>query len=134
MKPATDSDYNDPGFQIAPMVDVVFVLMLFFMACAGMQQKELKLSVDLPTRVGSEHVGIFIEINDDGAVTMNGKDYGTPADKELRGLRDWLRVVIEKSGDGNPVMIRGTPGARHERVMDVLTAVGAAGVVKVTFG
>ena len=30
------SDDGDIGFQIAPMVDVVFVLMLFFMACAGL--------------------------------------------------------------------------------------------------
>ena len=31
------SDDGDIGFQIAPMVDVVFVLMLFFMASAGSQ-------------------------------------------------------------------------------------------------
>ena len=31
---------GDFGFQIAPMVDVVFVLLLFFMACAGQNIKE----------------------------------------------------------------------------------------------
>ena len=38
----------DPGFQIAPMVDVVFVLMLFFMACAGWQKNERELSASPP--------------------------------------------------------------------------------------
>ena len=33
------------GFQIAPMVDVVFVLLLFFMACAGLSQKERFLNI-----------------------------------------------------------------------------------------
>ncbi|MEI6494225.1 MAG: biopolymer transporter ExbD, partial [Verrucomicrobiota bacterium] len=31
------SEDGDIGFQIAPMVDVVFVLLLFFMSCAGQQ-------------------------------------------------------------------------------------------------
>lgn len=29
-----------PGFQIAPMIDVVFVIMLFFMVMAGLQRQE----------------------------------------------------------------------------------------------
>ena len=32
------------------MVDVVFVLMLFFMACAGMQVVEKELSINIPQR------------------------------------------------------------------------------------
>ena len=43
------SEDGDIGFQIAPMVDVVFVLMLFFMASAGMQVVEKELSINLPS-------------------------------------------------------------------------------------
>ena len=45
---------GDPGFQIAPMVDVVFVLMLFFMASAGAQIKEKELAVALPGPSGAQ--------------------------------------------------------------------------------
>ncbi len=42
------SEDGDIGFQIAPMVDVVFVLMLFFMASAGSQVVEKELNINLP--------------------------------------------------------------------------------------
>ena len=43
------SEDGDPGFQIAPMVDVVFVLLLFFMASAGSQVIERELNINLPS-------------------------------------------------------------------------------------
>src|SRR5260370_1234921 len=49
MAGSVGSDDGDIGFQIAPMVDVVFVLMLFFMACAGSQVKEKELKIALPS-------------------------------------------------------------------------------------
>ena len=42
------SEDGDAGFQIAPMVDVVFVLLLFFMASAGSQIVERELNISLP--------------------------------------------------------------------------------------
>ncbi len=43
------SEDGDVGFQIAPMVDVVFVLLLFFMASAGSQIIEKELNISLPS-------------------------------------------------------------------------------------
>ena len=43
------SEDGDVGFQIAPMVDVVFVLLLFFMASAGSQVIETELNISLPS-------------------------------------------------------------------------------------
>ena len=40
MAGSVGSEDGDIGFQIAPIVDVVFVLMLFFMASAGAQVVE----------------------------------------------------------------------------------------------
>ncbi|MBA3272733.1 MAG: biopolymer transporter ExbD, partial [Chthoniobacterales bacterium] len=36
------------GFQIAPMIDVVFVIMLFFMVMAGSVKEEKELNTQLP--------------------------------------------------------------------------------------
>ena len=52
MAGSVGSEDGDIGFQIAPMVDVVFVLMLFFMASAGQQVVERELSVALPLPSG----------------------------------------------------------------------------------
>jgi len=132
------SDDGDVGFQIAPMVDVVFVLMLFFMASAGMQVVEMELGINLPSGQGRSAnavptTPIIIEISADGAVTMNNNPYGDPTDKTLQRLRDWLKNAIDKFGDKDPVIIRPNSDTRHERVIDVLNAAAAAKVKNLTF-
>ena len=48
---------GDIGFQIAPMVDVVFVLLLFFMASAGSQIIPKELTINLPSGRGESRPG-----------------------------------------------------------------------------
>ena len=132
------SEDGDIGFQIAPMVDVVFVLMLFFMASAGSQVVERELGINLPgggagSRVGPPPVPIIVEISAEGQVTMNNQSYGLPTDHQLSQLKDWLKNTIDRFGDKDPVVIRPVPETRHERIMEVLNAAGAAGVHNLTF-
>ena len=88
------SEDGDIGFQIAPMVDVVFVLMLFFMASAGSQVVENELNISLPsgaTKLPGDTL-LVIEISSDGQVIANNQSFGTPTDKSLNTLRDWLKA------------------------------------------
>src|SRR5438132_674922 len=106
------SEDGDVGFQIAPMVDVVFVLMLFFMSCAGMQVVEKELGINLPSGRPASAAGdvqktpIVIEIGTDGQIKLNAQIYDTPTDKQLPQLRAWLKDTIERFGDKDPVIIR----------------------------
>ena len=134
MASSAASENGDPGFQIAPMVDVVFVLMLFFMASAGMRMKEKELPVQLPGVGVSISPPIVIAIDSDGRVSINDKTYAVATDKSLGDLRGWLSGVIAQFGIEEPVIIRPASDVRHERIMQVLNAAAASGVVKVTFG
>ncbi len=133
------SSDGDVGFQIAPMVDVVFVLLLFFMASAGSQVIERELNINLPSGRGAAGLAgppptpIIIDIFPDGTVSMNGQAYDTPTDKQLPQLRAWLQDTINKFGDKDPVIIKPDLDARHERIIDVLNAAAAAGVKNLTF-
>ena len=132
------SEDGDVGFQIAPMVDVVFVLLLFFMASAGSQVIEKELNISLPSgRANTPNAvpttPIIIDIMPDGRVQMNNKVYDTPTSKELPELKTWLKETIAKFGDKDPVIIRPDPQTKHERVMDVLNAASVAGVTKLSF-
>lgn len=130
------SEDGDAGFQIAPMVDVVFVLMLFFMACAGAQTVELQLNIKLPAGQGSGEskvTPIIIDISGEGLVSMNNQSYGRADDKTLQALRDWLKNAIETFGDKDPVIIRPSPDAKHERIIDVLNAAAFAKVKNLSF-
>ncbi len=124
---------GDIGFQIAPMVDVVFVLMLFFMACAGWQMKERELSASLPGSGRGGETAIVIEIAGDGRVLLNDQPLGVTGDRQLAGLREWFRSAHERFGSDDAVVIRPAAGTRHERIIDVLNATAAAGVGKVSF-
>jgi len=135
------SEDGDTGFQIAPMVDIVFVLMLFFMGSAGSQVVEKELSISLLSRPSGTTANardnhealILIDISPEGQVTMNNQSFGTATDRKLQPLRDWLKNAIEQFGGEDPVIIRPNPETRHERIIDVLNAATAAGVKNLTF-
>ena len=124
----------DPGFQIAPMVDVVFVLMLFFMACAGFRAQERELKIAVPGRGPSAENVIDVTVAADGSVLVNNSIIGNTADRQLPALTTWLRNVRETFGDRDAIVIRPAPTITHERVMEVLNAATAAGWQKLTFG
>ena len=124
---------TNPGFQIAPMVDVVFVLMIFFMACAGFRATERELNLSLPGRsVKTTETVIEIAVAPDGAVLLNNAVIGGAQDRLLPALTQWLRDARETFGDGDLVVIRPAPTTTHERVMEVLSAAAAAHVKKLS--
>ncbi len=133
------SEDGDVGFQIAPMVDVVFVLLLFFMASAGSQVVERELNISLPSGRGGQATGppptpMIISISSEGLVSMNNKVFDTPESKEMPELRARLKENIERFGDKNPVIIQPDNSARQARIIDVLNSAAAAGVKNLTFG
>ena len=137
MAGSVSSEDGDMGLQIAPMVDVVFVLLLFFMASAGTKIVEKELSLNLPSPNWTRSTPItpiVIELSSDGQIRMNDRPFGSSEDRSLLPLREWLRGTLTEFGKKNPVIIRPSPDARQERIIDVLNACAAARVVNVTFG
>lgn len=133
------SEDGDAGFQIAPMVDVVFVLLLFFMASAGSQIVEKELSVNLPSRpsgIPSDipiKPPIIIDILANGQVQANTRTFDDTNSKALPELRLWLKDTITKFGAEDTYIVRPAPNTRHERIIDVLDAAAASGVKSLTF-
>lgn len=68
MKSFVNEDDGTMGFQIAPMVDVVFVIMLFFMVMAGAVKVENELSTRLP---GSAESSTATEFNDETIISIS---------------------------------------------------------------
>ena len=129
---------GDFGFQIAPMVDVVFVLLLFFMACAGEKTKEGYFDIGLPSpsAASAEKINtpIVVDVDALGNVFVNGEQKSTSAkDRELKALEEFLTSAAKNSPD-DPVIIRPNLEARHERVVDVLNVCRLARVAKLSFG
>jgi biopolymer transport protein ExbD len=129
------------GFQIAPMIDVVFVIMLFFMVMAGAVQKETAHNTKLPGTVSTDTSTplpeeIAIRIDDDGQVYLNDDPLDTPEAKLLPELANNL-YQLKQSSDASKsevlVTIYANEQARYERVIDVLDALSRAKIGNVTF-
>jgi len=131
-----------PGFQIAPMIDVVFVIMLFFMVMAGLQRKEGELGLRLPdgslfpANLKMPDEELLLELTSDGSVMLNGEHFDTPSSSKLPELRRALRrVQLAVSAQHSKVLatVHSEPEAGFQRVMDVLDALHVAGITYVTF-
>ncbi|MFQ3578121.1 MAG: biopolymer transporter ExbD [Verrucomicrobiia bacterium] len=133
---SVESGDGDVGFQIAPMVDVVFVIMLFFMASAGMQVVETELGLSLPSGAGAPSSTVnapkAIIIQADGNVVVDDRIYDSPGDKRLPELKARLEDLVARFPD-TPFIISPEPSTVQERVIDVMNAAAAAGVKNLTF-
>jgi biopolymer transport protein ExbD len=121
------------GFQIAPMLDVLFVLLLFFMVTAGAQKHEASLTTQLPGGKPGGDVPLEIGIDADGNITVSGQQVGEPDDTKLQPLVDRLTQVLA-ANTTQPVVITPVRSARQQRVIDVLNACAAAKVKNLAFG
>lgn len=132
---STGGEEGQFGLQIAPMLDILFVLLLFFMVSAGSQKKEANLVATLPTGGDDSRVPVNLNIDSNNEVTMNGSgalnavapDVKTPSELELR-----LASIIADTPD-QPIVISPSPLAQHQTVMDVLNACSGAKVKNLAF-
>jgi biopolymer transport protein ExbD len=141
MKQAPKEAPADAGFQIAPMIDVVFVIMLFFMVMAGAVKVEHELKTTLPgnaetaqeTELPDE---VTIGISETGEVTLNEDPLGAPQDKVLEGLYTQMvqmRKAAEQAKTKMLITVQAEEAARYERVMNVLDVLARAEITNVTF-
>lgn len=138
-----EADNVNLGFQIAPMIDVVFVIMLFFMVMAGAVKKEMELksqlpgmappSLDAPQEMPDE---IIVGVEEAGYVTLNEEEFDSPTDKKLPNFTATLMRLKQEADNRNAkviVTIEAEEQATYERVIDVLNALTVAKVANVTF-
>src|SRR3954447_15872446 len=83
------------GFQIAPMIDVVFVIMLFFMVMAGAVKVEREINTKLPGTAEASGPTEFIDeliinVAETGEVMLNDEPMDTPTSTDMPQLRGTL--------------------------------------------
>ena len=101
-----DTNWKDAelGFQIAPMIDVVFVIMLFFMVMAGAVKVEKELNSQLPGNAETSTATEFVDeqvinIAENGEVMLNEEPMDTPASRDLPTLKATLTRIKERRTD-----------------------------------
>ncbi len=143
MKAWIDELINEKSeLQIAPLIDVVFLLLIYFMVSARLKRPEADLSLALPGSVAQvtqmempdEQI---IEVLANGSIVLNNKAYVSPEKSDLAGLEYTLlrySQAAKLSKTKAMITIAAEDDAVHERVVDVLNACAGAGIKNVTFG
>ena len=137
----TDANDESVGFQIAPMIDVVFVIMLFFMIMAGSVKVERELNSKLPgvaiTSAPTDFVDEqIIGISPQGDISLNEESIDSPGSTDLPQLKSTLMRLKQASDAAKaPVLITivSDPQAKYSRTVNVLDALAVAGISNVTF-
>jgi len=127
----------DPEFQIAPMIDILLVLLVFFMSISSTEvlqsNKDIRLPVAKDAKDAKENPGQIIvnlainPITSGVGISVNEVDYPSPGD---------LIPVLQNHIQKNPmvrVLIRADKEVRYSTLKSLLEAVGKAGIANVTF-
>ena len=128
----------DPGFQIAPMIDVVFVIMLYFMVQVANSTVETELKMTLPGEAEPVEMETPMEenvsVSVDGTVAHNDEPVTI---QELKQNFQRLSLQAKAEGGAKPtpivVTITAEPDAQWESVVTVMNAMNFAGISNVTF-
>jgi biopolymer transport protein ExbD len=121
------------GFQIAPMLDILFVLLLFFMVSAGSQKHETNLTTQLPGNGPAGKVPVMVDIDSDGMVTVNETAVDSATDHAMPQLVGRLQAIIGLNAN-QPVVVTPSRSTHQERDIDVLNACAEARVKNLAFG
>jgi biopolymer transport protein ExbD len=119
------------GFLIAPMVDILLVLLVFFIVTWNFALSENELDVRVPTATKSnetqQYVGqVVINIKTDGSVVVNRQP------KSSAELLDLLKKLSQLYPD-QAVIVRGDQGVEYKHIVDVLDICRQADIWNVAF-
>jgi biopolymer transport protein ExbD len=133
------SAVEEAKIDMTPMIDAVFLLLVFFMITTTLGRQESDLGITLP---GAMEQGSALEMPDEqiievqarGDVILNGKLFQGREMPEL--VKTLVRYRLSSDAARNKAMItvQAEDEASYDRIIDVLNSCAGASITNVTFG
>lgn len=122
---------HHPGIQLAPLVDVLLLLLIFFLMTWNAARNENELDVKIPKASAAKEkpapIGdVIVNVKADGNVVVNRRTMNT------QELTDLLKGLVQLNPE-QAVVIRGDETGAYRNVVSVLNVCSQAGVTNVAF-
>ena len=120
-----------PGIQLAPLVDVLLLLLIFFLMTWNAARNENELDVKVPKASSAKEktapIGdVVVNVKADGNVVVNRRTLTGPE------LSDLLKNLVQLNAE-QAVVIRGDEAGAYKNIVGVLNICSEAGVSNVAF-
>ena len=118
---------------MTPMIDVVFLLIIFFLVSSHLAKQESQLELELPVAssgqddIDQERARLTINVKADGTLSLAGR----PISKQQLSVR--FSEARVKEGDNIEVRIRGSRLTPYSDVEPIMLACASAKIFNVTF-
>ena len=125
------AQFHHPGIQLAPLVDVLLLLLIFFLLTWNAARNENELDVKVPKATAAKPnnapVGdVVVNVKADGNVVVNRRTL-TSAE-----LTDLLKSLVQLNSE-QAVIIRGDEAGAYKNIIGVLNICTEAGITNVAF-
>jgi biopolymer transport protein ExbD len=120
-----------PGIQLAPLVDVLLLLLIFFLLTWNAARNETELDVKVPKAAAAKEkvapIGdVVVNVKVDGSIVVNRR---TLTEEQLTDL---LKGLAQLNPD-QAVVIRGDESGSYKNIIGVLNTCSEAGISNVAF-
>jgi len=134
-------EMDEPELDVTSLIDLVFLLLVFFMVTCSMVKSEGDLGIQLPGMLAqAESVDVqdeqIIEIKANGRVYLNKREFDSFDSTELPMLTNMLmryKASCDAARSKALITIQAADDTRHQRLIDVMNACAAAKIKNITF-
>ena len=125
---------EDQGFNMTPMIDVVFLLIIFFLVSSHLARQESQLPLPLPAAdAGREIVDdltprVTVNVLKHGELVMAGRSL------QMADLRRRLQYEFEQQEGRLQVRIRSDRDVPYRHIEPIMLACARTGIWNVQFG
>jgi len=117
----------DSGINLTPLIDVVFLLLIFFMVTTTFT-RETRMLITLPEAdgealVSEQQVVLELVVSRDGSYSVNGQNL-------INGDIKTIMAALKEASEGNkdiPLMITADAQSTHQAVITAMDAAGRLG-------